>query len=104
MIIYNIKKSRKINLGKKGQVTVRTGTTVINNKAVRKYFNNLLGLYVRLSHFVANQQYGCTSCSLNNVAIIPDNTLCHLFYDCETTRSWHANFLREHIPVDFFYQ
>ncbi len=83
MLIYNIKKSRKINLGKTGQVTVRTGTTVINNKAVRKYFNNLLGLNLRLSHFVANQQRGCTFCSLNNVAIIPDKTFSHLFYDCD---------------------
>jgi hypothetical protein len=67
-----------------------------------KYFNNLLGLNVRLSHFVTNQQRGCTFCSLTNVAIIPDETFSHLFYDCDTTRIWHANFLREHTPENFF--
>jgi hypothetical protein len=39
---------------------------------------------------------------LTNAAIIPDETFSHLFYDCETTRIWHANFLREHTPENFF--
>jgi hypothetical protein len=67
-----------------------------------KYFNNLLGLNVRLSHFVANQQRGCTFCSLTNAATIPDETFSHLFYDCETTGFWHAKFFREHTPENFF--
>ncbi len=67
-----------------------------------KYFNNLLGLNFRLSHFVANQQRGCTFCLLTNAVIIPDETFSHLFYECRTTRLWHEKFLREHVPADFF--
>ena len=67
-----------------------------------KYFNNILGLNVRLSHFVNNQQRGCTFCSLNNVGNLPDETFSHLFYDCETTKSWHLQFLREHFPANLF--
>jgi hypothetical protein len=59
-------------------------------------------LNVRLSHFVNNQQCGCTFCSLNNVGNIPDETFSHLFYDCETTKSWHEKFLREHFPANLF--
>ncbi len=57
---------------------------------------------MRLSHFVNNQQRGCTFCTLNNVGTVPDETFSHLFYDCDTTRSWHEKFLREHLPVNFF--
>ena len=64
--------------------------------------NNILGLNVRLSHFVNNQQRGCTFCSLNNVGNLPDETFSHLFYDCETTKSWHLQFLREHFPANLF--
>jgi hypothetical protein len=67
-----------------------------------KYFNNILGLNVRLSHFVNNQQRGCTFCTLNNLGTVPDETFSHLFYDCITTRNWQENFLREHLPENFF--
>lgn len=58
---------------------------------VFKYFNNLLGINVRLSHFVENQTRDCTFCSLSNRQT-NDETFVHLFLECETTKNWQSTF------------
>jgi hypothetical protein len=60
-----------------------------------KFYNNILGLNIRTSHFVPNQNRNCTFCSAsgqNN-----DETFIHLFFDCQTTRGWQERFLEKYI-------
>ena len=57
-----------------------------------KFYNNLLGLNVRTSHFAVNQSRACCFCSISGMVPTPDETFSHLFRDCPTTRSWHLSF------------
>jgi hypothetical protein len=66
-----------------------------------KFFNNILGINTRLSHFVPNQTRGCTLCSLNGTNPVPDETFAHIFFDCNTVRNWHNRFLPEYLPVGY---
>jgi hypothetical protein len=106
------------------------GTRGIPNRTktfLFKYFNNILGINTRLSHFVANRRRGCTFCELNvpnagrrgpdpdlvpdpaaPVPVplpipepIPDESFEHLFYGCLTTREWQTKFLDVHFPANF---
>ncbi len=63
-----------------------------------KFYNNLLGLNTRLSHFVANQSRNCTFCS-GTVNPVPDETFLHLFIDCPVSMSWQNQFLSKYIIV-----
>ncbi len=45
-----------------------------------KFFNNILGINTRLSHFVPNHSRGCTFCSLNGILPVPDETFMHIFF------------------------
>jgi len=71
-----------------------------------KFYNNLLGINTRLSHFVQNQQRGCTFCVVNNNVnengIIPDETFSHIFYECDTVRGWHNRFILKYLPENYF--
>jgi len=64
-----------------------------------KFFNNLLGLNVRLSHFVENQSRNCTFCTLSNRQNT-DETFAHLFFECETTRNWQTNFISKFLGIE----
>ncbi len=90
-----------------------------------KYFNNILGINTRLSHFVANRRRGCTFCELRVPTAgglgpdpelvpvpaapvpvpvpvpLPDESFEHLFYGCLTTREWQTKFLEAHFPANF---
>jgi hypothetical protein len=97
------------------------GTRGVSNRIktfLFKYFNNILGINTRLSHFVANRNRGCTFCEIKGTAApirarglvpvpvplpvpIPDESFEHLFYGCMTTREWHTKFLESHFPPDF---
>ncbi len=63
-----------------------------------KFFNNILGINTRLSHFVPNHSRGCTFCQLSAVNPVPDETFSHLFLDCNTVRKWHDGFLADYFP------
>jgi hypothetical protein len=72
----------------------------INNRArtfIFKFYNNLLGLNTRLSHFVANQNRGCTFCE-GTFTTVPDESFIHIFLECTTTFDWHNQFLRKYLP------
>jgi hypothetical protein len=62
-----------------------------------KFYNNLLGLNTRLSHFVANQNRGCTFCAGNGTTI-PDESFIHIYLECPTTFEWHNQFLKKYLP------
>jgi hypothetical protein len=66
-----------------------------------KYFNNILGINTRLSHFVPNMVRGCTFCSINGTDPIPDETFLHVFMDCSTVRSWHNRFIEDYLPAGY---
>ena len=51
-----------------------------------KFFNNILGINTRLSHFVPNHSRGCTFCTLNGTIPIPDETFLHIFFECGTVK------------------
>jgi hypothetical protein len=63
-----------------------------------KFYNNILGINTRLSHFVQNFSRGCTFCQLAGVNPVPDETFVHLFLDCSTVRKWHNDFLADYFP------
>ncbi len=66
-----------------------------------KFFNNILGINTRLSHFVPNHPRGCTFCVLNGTLSVPDETFMHIFFECGTVRSWHDGFLADYFPNNY---
>jgi zinc-binding in reverse transcriptase len=66
-----------------------------------KFRTNILGINTRVSHFNANISRGCTFCSKNNLAPVPDESFLHLFFDCRTTCSLLNQFGRNIIPELF---
>jgi hypothetical protein len=63
-----------------------------------KFYNNLLGLNVRISHFNNNIGRGCTFCTLKNADPVPDETFLHLFFDCPETYKLLNGFLTAFVP------
>jgi len=63
-----------------------------------KFFNNILGLNTRTSHFAVNATRDCFFCTKNNPPISTDESFIHLFYSCPTTRNWQQQFLRKCFP------
>jgi hypothetical protein len=60
-----------------------------------KFYNNILGLNTRTSHFAVNPTRACTFCSIkNNVVPVPDESFKHLFLDCPTVKNWQAMFVQ----------
>jgi hypothetical protein len=66
-----------------------------------KFYNNILGLNTRVSHFVVDQNRGCTFCDGTGTTV-PDETFIHLFMECPTTFDWHNQFLRKYLPHLFY--
>ncbi len=60
-----------------------------------KFYNNILGLNIRTSHFVPNQNRNCTFCSASGQ--MNDESFIHLFFDCHITRGWQEKFLEKYI-------
>jgi hypothetical protein len=58
-----------------------------------KFYNNILGINTRTSHFAANPNRACTFCSLSNAPPHPDESFIHIFFKCPTVRNWQNNFL-----------
>jgi hypothetical protein len=52
-----------------------------------KFYNNILGINSRVSHFNPEINAGCTFCVLNKILPPPKETIAHLFFDCPTTDS-----------------
>jgi hypothetical protein len=63
-----------------------------------KFYNNLLGLNTRTSHFGANVSRVCFFCSKKNPMENNDETFIHLFFSCTTTRNWQVQFLTRCFP------
>jgi hypothetical protein len=73
-----------------------------------KFYNNLLGLNTRVSHFDNTVSRQCTLCKINqqanfNLTVpvaaavpgpLPDETFKHVFYDCPITKNLHIKFLK----------
>jgi hypothetical protein len=72
-----------------------------------KFYNNILGLNTRVSHFDNNVSRKCTFCTINQQSPfanftpgtvpvpVPDETFKHLFSDCPTTKKLHTEFIAE---------
>ena len=60
--------------------------------------SNILGTNLRVSHFAQNVNRGCTFCTFTNVQPCPDESFEHLFFSCNTTSSFLAQFEREFLP------
>jgi hypothetical protein len=59
-----------------------------------KFYNNILGLNTRTSHFAVNVNRTCFFCSKSNPPLNADETFIHLFFSCGTTRSYQRTFIR----------
>jgi hypothetical protein len=63
-----------------------------------KYFNNILGLNARVTHFVANYNAACSVCTANNEPFpIHAESFSHLFFDCH-----HSSKFRRMAESEFF--
>ncbi len=73
-----------------------------------KFYNNILGINSRVSHFNPDIDAGCTFCSLTNNRPVPKETVQHLFYYCPTTAPLITQFYDKHLcnflisPSTFF--
>ncbi len=63
-----------------------------------KFYNNILGLNVRTSHFVPNGTRNCFFCSKNPVPQQNDETFLHLFHTYATTKNWQTTFIGRCLP------
>jgi hypothetical protein len=59
-----------------------------------KLYNNLLPTNTVLSHFVRGHSRNCTFCDVRRNPEIIDETILHLFYDCEPISALITNFFR----------
>ncbi len=76
----------------------RSGFTNRQKTFLFKFYNNILGLNVRTSHFVPNGTRNCFFCSKNPVPQQNDKTFLHLFHTCETTKNWQTTFIDRCLP------
>ena len=94
------------NLNYPGMEKITRNVSAWNNHGISnriktfmfKFYNNILGLNIRLSHFVQGQLRGCTFCT-GTVIPVPDESFIHLFLECPTTFEWHNSFLAKYIPA-----
>jgi hypothetical protein len=63
-----------------------------------KFYNNTLGLNVRVSHFTAGHNRACSLCLIRNDGESEEESFFHLFYDCITTRTLHELFITRWLP------
>jgi exonuclease III len=60
-----------------------------------KFFNNILGINTRVSHFNNNRDRGCDLCRRGGGGeAVPDETFRHLFFDCPVAKSLKKGFFR----------
>jgi hypothetical protein len=62
-----------------------------------KYYNNILGLNSRVSHFNREVDASCTFCTLRHALPAPKETLVHLFYHCPTTNDILGKFYGKYL-------
>jgi hypothetical protein len=62
-----------------------------------KFYNNILGINTRTSHFATNPTRACTFCSMVPATPPPDETFLHLFFSCPTVSNWHSNFVTRYL-------
>jgi exonuclease III len=65
---------------------------------ILKFTSNILGLNVRISHFVEGATRHCTFCYYSNIRVLHDETFLHLFYQCNIVASLLTKFEREFFP------
>jgi hypothetical protein len=65
-----------------------------------KFKNNMLGLNVRVAHFNNEIAQACTFCTISNIAVIPDETFVHLFFDCPITKAIVKDFCANYLNID----
>jgi hypothetical protein len=63
-----------------------------------KFFNNILGINTRTSHFAENGTRVCFFCSKKNPPERHDESFIHLFYTCSTVRTWQQQFILRCFP------
>jgi hypothetical protein len=63
-----------------------------------RFYNNILGLNTRLSHFVPNTSRKCTFCEITSGQQSVDESFIHIFFDCQHVRRWHTDFVRKYLP------
>jgi hypothetical protein len=63
-----------------------------------RFYNNILGLNTRLSHFVPNISRKCTFCEITDGVQSVDESFIHIFFDCRHVRDWQSQFVRKYLP------
>ena len=65
-----------------------------------KFYNNILGLNVRVSKFNQLIDPSCTFCSNRNFRPAERESFAHLFYYCETTHAILTEFLKRYFTIN----
>jgi len=63
-----------------------------------KFLNNLLATNTKMSHYINGRARGCSFCSMAAVANIPDETMRHLFFECQTVTTWRLGSILRQFP------
>jgi exonuclease III len=74
------------------------GANFLNNamrEFILKFYNNILGLNTRVSHFNRAVMRHCSLCTSNNMANPFDETFNHLFNDCSITKRLKKAFIEK---------
>jgi hypothetical protein len=76
-----------------------SGFTNREKTFIFKFYNNILGINTRTSHFAANPTRGCFFCSKLTPAVATDETFLHLYFSCPVTKKWHDQFMSAYLPT-----
>jgi hypothetical protein len=76
-----------------------SGFTFREKSLIFKFYNYILGINTRTSHFAANPTRECFFCSKMALAVNTDETVLHLFSTCLTTRNWQEQFVALFISI-----
>jgi hypothetical protein len=63
-----------------------------------RFYNNILGLNTRLSHFVQNISRKCTFCEITVGQQSVDESFIHIFFECDHVRNRHRQFISKYLP------
>jgi hypothetical protein len=74
-----------------------SGFTNREKTFIFKFYNKILGINTRTSHFAANPTRGCFFCSKLTPAVVTDETFLHLFFSCPVTKNWHDQFMAAYL-------
>jgi hypothetical protein len=96
--ITDIEYTGNDSFSKNASLWTVTGLTNRVRSFIFKFYNNILGINTRTSHFAPNANRDCFFCVKKNPNTHNDETFIHLFYSCPVTNAWQMEFISKCFP------